>query len=46
MEWAIWLTVAGTLLVFPLGRRLLRLLWSLSFGLLFLLLLSEPDLGD
>jgi hypothetical protein len=46
MEWAIWLTIALTLLVFPLGRRLLGLLWSVSFGLLFLLFLSEPDLSE
>jgi hypothetical protein len=46
MEWAIWLSILLALLVFPWGRRLVRLLWTCSLGLLLLLLLSEPDLGD
>lgn len=44
MDWAIWLTVALTMLVFKPTRKLIGLLFAASIGFLLLLLWSEPDL--
>jgi energy-converting hydrogenase Eha subunit G len=46
MEWAIWLTIVLTLLVFPPTRWLIKAFVMASLGLLALLIWSEPDLSD
>lgn len=47
MEWAIWLTVVVTLLVFGPTRKLAFWLFvGLPLGILGLLLLCEPNLSD
>jgi type III secretory pathway component EscV len=46
MEWAIWLTIVVTLLVFPPTRWIVKALIGLSIAVLAVLLWSEPNLSD
>ena len=44
MTMAISISAMAVLLVFPLGRRIVKVIFAAALGLLFLLLLSEPRL--